>query len=175
VAATLNLLITGRPGIGKTTVVERLVALLPPGAATGFFTREVREGGVRRGFAIRTLDGRSATLARAGGGNGPVVGRYRVRLDAIDRVAVPALAPTPGVRIVVVDEIGRMECLSDAFCAGVRAALDGPAAVVGTIARGGGGFIAEVRARSDVTIVELTVENRADLPAEIAARIRTPR
>lgn len=169
-AATLNLLITGRPGIGKTTVIERLVERLAPGTATGFFTRELREHGERGGFVIHTLGGRTATLARVGGA-GPAVGRYRVRPEALDAVAVPALVPGPDVRLVVVDEIGKMECLSPRFCEAVRVALDGPVPVVGTIARGGSGFVAEVRRRPDVTIVEVTHENRDRLPAEIAARL----
>src|SRR5207244_9636212 len=88
-ARPVNLLVTGRPGSGKTTVIERVVASLPNGAATGFFTREVRERGVRRGFTIQTLDGRTAVLADVGAG-APRVGRYRVRLDGRDAVGVPA-------------------------------------------------------------------------------------
>jgi nucleoside-triphosphatase len=152
-------------------VIERVVERLPADAATGFFTRELRERGTRRGFAIRTLDGRTAVLARAGAAGGPRVGRYRVRVETLDTVAVPALATRPGVRVVVVDEIGKMECLSDRFCDAVRAALDGPVAVLGTIARAGGGFIAEVRARRDVTIVEVTAGNRDRLPSELASRL----
>ena len=147
------------------------MARLPPGAATGFFTRELRERGTRRGFAIRTLDGRTAVLARIGTGAGPRVGRYRVMVERVDAVAVPVLVPRPGVRLVVVDEIGKMECLSDRFCDAVRAALDGPVSVLGTIARAGGGFIAEVRARRDVAIVEVTVANRERLPSELASRL----
>jgi len=168
---TVNLLLTGRPGSGKTTVVERVVARLPSGAASGFFTRELRDGGVRRGFAIHTLDGRSAVLARAGSGKGPRVGRYQVEVEELDMLAVPALAPHAGVRLVVVDEIGRMECLSRRFCDAVRAALDGPLPVLGTVALRGGGFIAEVRRRRDVSILEVTPGNRDRLPAEIAARL----
>jgi nucleoside-triphosphatase len=171
VAATLNLLITGRPGIGKTTVIERVIARLPPRTARGFFTREVRERGVRRGFAVHTLDGRSAVLASVGGREGPSVGRYRVHLDALDDLAVPALAPGPGVRLLVVDEIGKMECLSHRFCEAVRAALDAAIPVLGTIARQGGGFMGEVRRRRDVTLLEVTMANRDDLPGEIAARL----
>ena len=167
-APTLNLLITGRPGIGKTTVVERVVARLPAGAATGFYTREERERGVRRGFAIHTLDGRTAILARVGRGRGPTVGRYHVQVESVDAVGVPALAPRPGVRLVVVDEIGRMECLSAPFCDAVRAALDSGVALLGTVARQGGGFIAEVRRRPDVTLLEVTATNRDTLPARIA-------
>jgi len=130
-----NLLITGPPGIGKTTVLERVVACLPPAAATGFVTRELRARGVRQGFVIETLDGRSALLASVRFDAGPRVGRYRVRIAAVDAVAVPALAPRSDVRLVVVDEIGKMESLSPRFAAAVRAALDSPVPVLGTIAR----------------------------------------
>src|SRR5438876_9049192 len=163
-----NLLITGPPGIGKTTVLERVIACLPPAAATGFLTRELRARGMRQGFVIETLDGRSALLASVRFDAGPRVGRYRVRLAALDAVAVPALAARPGVRLVVVDEIGKMESLSPRFAAAVRAALDSPVPVLGTIARSGGALIAEVRRRPDVTLVDVTPENRDALPAKIA-------
>jgi len=133
----VNLLVTGRPGSGKTTVVERIVASLPRGVATGFFTREARERGMRRGFTMETLDGRTAVLADVGG-DGPRVGRYRVRLRELEAVGVPALGLRPGVRLIVVDEIGRMECLSQRFCDAVRQALDAPTPVLGTIPRQGG-------------------------------------
>ena len=166
----VNLLVTGRPGSGKTTVVERVVAALPRGVATGFFTREIRTRGARRGFAIHTLDGETAVLAEIGG-SGPPVGRYRVRPDALDEVAVPSLAVRPGPRVIVVDEVGKMEVLSSRFCDAVRAALDGRVSVLATIARSGGGFIAEVRARDDVTIVEVTAANRDALPASLVRRL----
>ncbi len=162
-----NLLITGPPGIGKTTVLERVVACLPPAAATGFVTRELRARGVRQGFVIETLDGRSALLASVRFDAGPRVGRYRVRIAALDAV-LPALAARPGVQLVVVDEIGKMESLSPRFAAAVRAALDSPVPVLGTIARSGGALIAEVRRRPDVTLVDVTPENRDALPAKIA-------
>jgi nucleoside-triphosphatase len=119
------------------------------------------------GFTIETLDGRSAMLADVRLREGPRVGRYRVQVASLERVAVPALAPRAGVRLLVVDEIGKMECHSARFCDAVRAALDAPVPVLGTIARHGSGFIAEVRRRPDVTILEVTVENRDALPARL--------
>ena len=132
-----NLLSTGPPGIGKTTVLERVVASLPPAVATGFLTRELRERGVRHGFAIETLDGHTAVLASVRSDTGPRVGRYRVRVAALDAVAVPTLAARPGVRLIVVDEIGKMESLSNRFADAVRTALDSPVPLLGTIARSG--------------------------------------
>ena len=166
-----NLLITGPPGVGKTTVLERVIACLPHAAATGFLTRELRARGVRQGFVIETLDGRSALLASVHFDTGPRVGRYHVRIAALDAVAVPALAARPDARLVVVDEIGKMESLSPRFAAAVRVALDSPVSVLGTIARSGGALIAEVRRRPDVTLVDVTPENRDALPEKIAGML----
>jgi nucleoside-triphosphatase len=60
-----------------------------------------------------------------------------------------------------------MECFSRAFCDSVRALLDSDAPVLATVALKGGGFIAEVKARSDVALFEVTVRNRETLPDEI--------
>ena len=103
--SSVNVLVTGRPGSGKTTVIECVVEMLPRHSATGFFTREIRTRGERRGFAIHTLAGKTAVLAEIGG-SGPRVGRYRVCPEALDEVAVPSLAVHSGTRLVVVDEIG---------------------------------------------------------------------
>ena len=61
-----------------------------------------------------------------------------------------------------------LESLSPRFAAAVQAALDSPVPVLGTMARSGGALIAEVRRRPDVTLVDVTPENRDALPAKIA-------
>ncbi len=68
----------------------------------------------------------------------------------------------------IIDEIGKMECHCPKFIAAMRRLLDGPVQVVATIALRGGGFIAEVKARPDVQVVEVTLANREELPEAIA-------
>ncbi|MCX5868585.1 MAG: hypothetical protein NT009_14105 [Proteobacteria bacterium] len=60
-----NLLLTGRPGIGKTTAIIKTVKLLSLSGIRphGFFTEEIRESGKRTGFQIQTLEGRTGTLS----------------------------------------------------------------------------------------------------------------
>ncbi|MBC7104477.1 MAG: ATP-binding protein, partial [Firmicutes bacterium] len=50
-----NILLTGPPGCGKTTVLRRLVGLLPAGTVAGFLTEEIREGRARTGFLARVI------------------------------------------------------------------------------------------------------------------------
>ncbi len=170
-AAPPRLLLTGPPGSGKTTVARRVVELLRGRRLAGFYTEEVRGGSGRTGFRLVTLDGRSAPLATAGGARGPRVGRYVVDLAAMEALAVPALEPGPGADAVIVDEIGKMECLSPAFVDAARRVLTGPVPVLATVARAGGGFIAEAKRLPGVELIALSRENRDRLPADLAARL----
>jgi nucleoside-triphosphatase len=166
-----RILVTGPPGAGKTTFVRRVLELRKGGRVSGFYTEEVRGRTGRTGFRIVTLDGRTAQLATAGGAGGPRVGRYTVDVAALDAVCERVLEPRPGGDLVVIDEIGKMECLSPRFVEAARRALSGPVPVLGTIALAGGGFIAEAKRLPGVEVITLSRENRDRWPAEIARRL----
>jgi nucleoside-triphosphatase len=164
--AVRHILITGMPGTGKTTLIISFVARLP-GTKTGFFTREIREDGVRKGFLIETLDGRTAPLADSTMTLGPRIGKYRVSVRSIDEVAVPALFSPADV--IIVDEIGKMECVSGVFVKAVEKILDGDALVVATIAKRGSALIEEIKSRSNTILYEVTPTNRSTLIDRILA------
>ncbi len=161
-----NILLTGLPGTGKTTAIRKIIAALGI-PATGFYTEEMRDRGHREGFLIRTLDGRECHLAHVGIKGSHRVGKYGVSIENIDNVAVPSIiTPDPG-EIIVIDEIGKMECFSERFREAVVTALDSPNIVIGTIGARGGGFIAAVKQRPDVDIIQLTPNNRDSIPDKI--------
>jgi len=173
-----RILVTGPPGSGKTTLALRVIELLPGWRFTGFYTEEIRGRAGRTGFRIATLDGREARLATVGGEGGeggPRVGRYTVLLAALEAICEDALEPRAGVDAVVIDEIGKMECLSPAFVRAARGALSGMVPVLGTIAEAGGGFIAEAKRMPGAEVIALSRENRDRLPAQIAARFAAGR
>lgn len=172
-----NHLVTGAPGSGKTTVVERTVDLLAEAGyeAGGVYCPEVREDGERVGFDIRdATTGESRTLARVDRETGPSVGKYRVAVGNVDAVAATAIERArEEADVVVVDEIAPMEVASDAFCRRVRRALDSEVPVVAAIhRRSKSGFVGEVKERADVELFAVTPETRDDLPAELAERVR---
>ena len=83
------------------------------------------------------------------------------------------LVRPPGtVDAYLIDEIGKMECHCPQFIEAVSRLLEGPVPVVATIALRGGGFIAEVKKRPNVQIVEVTHGNRQTLPEQIAAWVK---
>jgi nucleoside-triphosphatase len=79
--------------------------------------------------------------------------------------------PPNEIDVYVVDEVGKMECLSQVFVAAASRILDSPVPVLATIAAKGGGFITEVKARQDVESIAVTAVNRDRLPEGLARRI----
>ena len=167
----LNLLVTGKPGVGKTTLVERVIEGLRASLRlAGFTTTEVRgPDGERVGFAVVTLEGKRGELARAGLRSKVRVGRYGVNLEEFERLALPELARRD-VDLIAIDEIGKMECASGRLRRAAEDALDSPVSVLATIGISHLPFFDALRARPDVELLTLTERNRDSLVTEILAR-----
>ena len=164
-----HLLLTGQPGCGKSTVLIRLSQRLRDRSVRGFTTAEAREGGRRVGFKIRTLAGLEGMLSHIRFGGPHHVGRYGVDIIQFEQLVLPELCPEdPCIEAFLIDEIGKMECFSQRFIEALRKILKGSVPVVATIAARGGGFISEVKALPNVTILHVTVGNRDELPERIA-------
>ena len=159
---SMNILVTGPPRCGKSTLIERVVGKLQK-PMTGFFTREMRQGGKRVGFSITTLDGKEGVLAHQDTKSRFRVGKYGVNLDHIDQIAVPSMVPAKADEIVVIDEIGKMECFSFLFRQTLVKVLDSDNSVIGSIALKGDKFIQKIREREDVLLVHVTEKNRDEL------------
>jgi nucleoside-triphosphatase len=161
----MHLLITAVPGAGKTTAIRRLAEQVD--AWCGFYTEEIRRSGERQGFRLIAHDGTETVIAHVNLPKAARVGKYGVDVEAMDRAAKEALAPRRGVKLYLVDEIGKMECLSAVFISRLRAILDGRATVVATVAQRGEGFIAAVKRRRDCELWTLDRANRDTMPQRI--------
>jgi nucleoside-triphosphatase len=167
-----TLLLTGPPRVGKSTLIRRVANALCDWRIRGFITDEIREAGRRVGFQLNTFDGRSLVIAHEGIHSRHRVGKYGVDVEALEGVATSALHPDEGVDVYLVDEIGPMECLSQAFVAAVRELLDSDCKTVATIHRSTGGFIGEVKRRPDVELRQVTSHNRDEMLEDVLEWIR---
>jgi nucleoside-triphosphatase len=171
---TKKILLTGRPGCGKTTLVKRVMneLALPAG---GFYTEEIRERGERVGFKIITLDGETAVLAHVDFKRPHRVGKYGLDLSALETIGVEALrTAVRSRRLVVMDEIGPMEIRSAIFCDVVNEALDSPEppGILATITARSLPFTDAIKKRPDVTLVEVRLDNRDQVFAELSQRFK---
>jgi nucleoside-triphosphatase len=156
-----NILVTGPPRSGKSTLIETVVQKIKK-PATGFFTRELRERGKRVGFLIDTLDGKTGLLAHQDIKSKYRVGKYGVNLEDLDQIAVPSMLSSKIDQIVVVDEIGKMECFSLFFKETLLRVLSSENQLIGSIAIKGDHFIQEIKKREDISLVSIS-ENSRDL------------
>jgi len=154
-----NILVTGPPRSGKSTLIGKVVQGINR-PATGFFTRELRERGRRVGFSITTLAGKTGVLAHQDIKSRFRVGKYGVNLEDLDQIAVPSMLPSTLDQIVVVDEIGKMECFSRLFKETLIKVLSSANLVIGSVAIKGDRFIQSIKKRDDVSLVSISEDTR---------------
>jgi nucleoside-triphosphatase len=167
-----NILMTGLPGVGKTTLIGKLVKELKPLHPVGFYTEEIREEGVRKGFELISLDGRRGLLSHTEAKGLCRVGKYNVDVKGFEEFlgTIPFLDPS--AHLVMIDEIGKMECFSNQFKKLIRELLDSEKWVIATIALKGSGLIGEVKKRQDVKLFQITRSNRNSILSDILQEIR---
>lgn len=152
-----KILLTGLPGCGKTTAIMNIIDTLNCEKVAGFYTREIRQNNIRKGFCWKRLDGADGTLAHINI-KGPMrVGKYGVDVAGFEESVVPILdVERVDVELFIIDEIGKMECLSGKFVAAVRRLFASEKSVLATVAQKGAGLISEVKKYPNTKVFNLT-------------------
>ncbi len=163
-----TLLLTGRPGVGKTTIVKHVLEMLGPRAG-GFYTAEILGPGGRKGFRLVTSERREIVLAHVEFRTRNRVGRYGVDVAALDSSGVKAIRQAVESReVVVIDEIGKMELFSGEFRGAVLKAISSPKIVVATLMQKDTDWTTALKVLPQVTVWEITPSNRSEMPARVS-------
>jgi len=152
-------LLTGSPGTGKTTIIKEV--LTRTGAkAGGFYTEEIRVGGIRQGFKIITLDGQDAILAHIDSSSPYRVSKYGVDTHNLDNTGVNAvLKAVSESALIIIDEIGKMELLSAYFKEAVLKAIDSDKKVLATIMLNSNPFADRIKRHPGVKLIQVNRTN----------------
>ena len=166
------LLLTGNPGVGKTTVLIKTVdALKAEGYSVGgMISREAREGNIRIGFEIIDLtNSKHGWLAHINQQNGPQVGKYRVNLEDLENIGAKAIVEAAEkCGVIAIDEIGPMELFSHKFKQAVKQALESRKLVLAVVhGKARDPLITQAKQRVDAEIFTVTLANRDNLPEEL--------
>ena len=161
------LLLTGKPGAGKSGIIKEVLTKTNVRAG-GFYTEEIRIGGVRQGFRIVTIDGKEAILAHVNISSPYQVSKYKVNIDGLDGVAVSALREAlNGSDLIVIDEIGKMELLSLQFEEVVSEALGSDKKILGAIMLNTHPFADKIKSHRQVKTLLVTRDNRNEVLQDI--------
>lgn len=168
----MNILITGPPGVGKTTILEEIKNNIKDKGYSigGIYCPEIREKGKRTGFNIIDIaSGRKGILARIYNTTGPIVGKYKVNLNDIHEIGIPALKNAlETADYIFIDEIAPMELKSHSFSQVIWEVMESQKPVIAVIhQRSNHPFILKVKNREDVINFNVTIQNRDYMPEKI--------
>ena len=173
---TRILILTGAPGVGKTTLLTKTVdALKTKGVRVGgMITSEVREGNVRMGYEILDLtSNKHGWLAHVNGQGGLQVGKYHVNLNDLDNVGAAAITQAlEKCNVIAIDEIGSMELFSEKFKQAVTQSLEGKKLML-TVVHGKAKdpIVTQIKRRVDAEIFNVTFSNRENLTEQLARKV----
>jgi nucleoside-triphosphatase THEP1 len=164
-----NMLLSGPPGCGKTTIIRKIIQhLFADQRLAGFYTQEIQhkdcvDYALKRGLEmISRLDFHGDNH----GGRDEVNTRtFEVLLaHQLDQVA-------DGVNVFLIDQIGKEERVNQPFMTAVMQLLDSPVPVWATVAASCRGFLRQIQDRQDLMVVRITAENRDEVAKDLIASI----
>ncbi len=172
------IMITGNPGIGKTTLISNVVEIIKDRGYSvgGIITQEIRDEQKRIGFEILNIDsGKKGVLAHIDLKKGPKIGKYFVNTKDLDEIGVAAITDSLNrskIDLIIVDETGPMELTSMKFRNAVTAAISGNKPFLGTVQfKLRNNFVKILKLTNLPKIIEITYDNRNIQIEEISKEI----
>ena len=173
VEPTRKIILTGDKGCGKTTVIQEVIELLKiQGVGTrGFYTEPTNASA--SGYAVVSLNGIRVTITHVELRRGPQVGPFRVDIQAFEKAILPQLTIPPRDKtstleyVIVIDEIGRFQCLSDRFLDLVSRLFESDAWLLASVEIDGGPFVQFMHSWARDRVIRVTDSNRDKLPDRI--------
>lgn len=166
-----NILICGPPGVGKTTLIKKILKKTNLRAG-GFYTEEIRGRSNRVGFKIISLDNQEGILAHINIKDSQRVGRYGVNINDLENIGARSLEQAlKNDDLIIIDEIGKMEVFSEEFKEKVLDCLSSKKIVLAAISMVGDKFISNIKRRDDIILFKVTKENRDKLIKTISSLI----
>ncbi len=168
-----TLILSGTPGIGKTTLIKAVIKELGDQAG-GFFSEEILGPGGRKGYKLVTLDGQWGIMAHADFKSKSNFGRFGVETHIIDKLGAGAInAALTDKPIVVIDEIGKNTMFSSQFQSAAVKAVGSPKVVLATAMSDNHPWLMALKAFPGVTVWEVTKKNRTALVKQVLEWVET--
>lgn len=116
-----KLLLTGKPQADKTTIISKTLKYFQNATIKigGFYTNEIIEKGKRSGFEIKTiLSNKTDILVHVDIDTDYTVGKYKVNKVTFEKIMLNEfnLCNKKNADLIIIDEIGKMEMISEIFC-----------------------------------------------------------
>lgn len=172
-----KILLTGEPGVGKSTLLSEIIDSLSCRKQQGFITKEIRSNGSRIGFKMETFGGKSGIIASTTSQTETKIGKWYIDVNKIDEL-IDNLQFSK-TDLLILDEIAPMQLTSQKFIKLTQSWLDSPNNMIAIIKKdhdkvegNAKKIIADVKNRSDVVLLELTSNNYNDMKDFIIQKLK---
>jgi nucleoside-triphosphatase len=159
----MKILLTGKPGIGKSTILKKVAGNLKM-LKYGIVADEIRNNvGRRVGFKAVAFDGRNSIFAHKSAFKTEfAVGEYFVDVKVINDFVVPELkrGMDKNNSVVLIDEIGRMQSLSAEFLKTIRELFSSRSNLLATIVLDDEPWSLEFKKYPGAILIEVNEKNR---------------
>jgi nucleoside-triphosphatase len=155
-----NILILGFGGTGKTTLIKRLLKDLISLVLRGFYKEQIIEFNIVKGYRVITLDLKWQILAHVNIEGPDRIENIGVNIKGFEELVLPQLSLFAGTELFIIDEIGKMECLSKRFCQQVGLIFESRIPTIATGTPGETDYLDELSNRSDVSVIQVNNKNR---------------
>ncbi|MGG0188470.1 NTPase [Bacillus rhizoplanae] len=158
--------LTGKPRVGKTTVLKKIINEIGIENFGGFYTEEIVENSNRTGFKIISLDGEESVIADINSNSDIRVGRYGVNVSEFESIAIQSIQNNAR-KIIVIDEIGPMQIASPKFLSTINQFMKSSQTVLGTIYYASHPKIDKFKSNSGMKIYNLTQKNHNEILTKV--------
>lgn len=159
----MKILLTGKPGVGKSSILKKVAADLKM-QKYGIVAKEIKNGQGRRiGFEAISIDGKNRVFAHKSSFKTEfAVGEYYVDVEAINGFVVPELKKGLGKdnSVVFIDEIGRMQSFSAEFLKIIRDLFASGSNLLAAIVLEDEPWSLKFKKHPGVILIEVNTENR---------------
>lgn len=166
-----NVFITGIPGIGKTTLLKKLAHDLSMLVIKGFHKEKIVEEKSTRGYRVVSFDNKEQILAHLFIEGPNKIDGFGVNVEGFEKFILPQIENLDLVELFIFDEIGQMECLSDAFCSGFEKILDTDIPLIAAYSHHSKFKLNTLKKRKDTTFLQMTSKNRDDIWKQVLLAI----
>lgn len=165
-----NILITGKPHSGKSTLLKKLITTIEN--KVGFVTNEILGANGRVGFEIENNRGEKILLAHTDSETSYKVSRYFVNIENLES-SISKITTFENTDLLYLDEIGQMQLSSDKFKEMTLDLLNSKNTFLATLSLVfEDAFIKMIKERDDIILIEISAENREEKEKYILQLLR---
>jgi len=162
-----NILITGKVGVGKTTIVKSLLSQLSIRWG-GYITERIKEGKTTIAHEMVTSDGRREVFADRRWTHLPQYGQMGIQVEVFERLGVETLRKARQTAdLIIMDELGVMEANAKHFITEVRSCFNSDLPVIAVIKEMATDFWCDLMSHGLSQIYNITPLNRDYVPSKI--------